>query len=562
MTLSQEKQYELFDLLGALRDESITQDQFNQLQTWIKESPEVSVIYTEYCSLCSELRNQQAATSLNLSQQSTEELFREHITSQELLDNLEKSKRDKQNKQQLEKAAKEKLESYLKSQNKTQSTTKRPIDTETTRNPIKIYKLIATLAACLLIGIGLFIFNNPKNQKVAIITDMYAATTGELPKELVKGKTYHLTNNIVEIQFLDGASIILEGPSEIRMESANGAYLNHGKLVAQVPPQAIGFTINTKNASYVDHGTEFAIVAHKDGSSECYVSQGLVELKSIQNRFIQAGQAMGILPDGQTIVKKDFKQSQFFVRTLAPKQNLQWQNYTKAIEKTNPVGFWNFENENHLTQNMIEDSEFQIKWTPNPSFMGNSHDNLIENNDNTSLSLNSKNGYLTLIERDYFDAGFTLMMHLKLNTTEPQDIFIQQPSYSNTEFSRRLYLDQNGIMHISSFRGDDALTTYNPLECDVKQHSVKLNNLQWYHVALTISEDWLTIKMYINGQLYCQKTTTDEMPFESDFHNIHFGNPMKIGYGNPMKGAIDNLAIYDGVLKQSKIQQLYQATKE
>jgi hypothetical protein len=89
----------------------------------------------------------------------------------------------------------------------------------------------------------------------------------------------HLESGLAQIEFYNGATVILEGPAEFQLVSRTEAFCASGKLRALVPPQARGFTIRSPNLDLVDRGTEFGFqVGHPESRTEVHVFQGKVEL--------------------------------------------------------------------------------------------------------------------------------------------------------------------------------------------------------------------------------------------------------------------------------------------
>lgn len=86
-----------------------------------------------------------------------------------------------------------------------------------------------------------------------------------------------LLSGLAQIEFFNGATVILEGPGELEILSASEAYCRSGKIRASVPPAARGFVIDTPGGKVVDLGTEFALSVRSDGSPEVHVFDGLVE---------------------------------------------------------------------------------------------------------------------------------------------------------------------------------------------------------------------------------------------------------------------------------------------
>ncbi|MDB6073986.1 MAG: hypothetical protein JWO89_1626 [Verrucomicrobiaceae bacterium] len=86
-----------------------------------------------------------------------------------------------------------------------------------------------------------------------------------------------LKSGLAQIEFYQGARVLIEGPAALQLVSSGEAYCTAGKLSAHVPPQAKGFRINTPKGAIVDLGTEFGLDLN-DASSQVHVFKGEVEL--------------------------------------------------------------------------------------------------------------------------------------------------------------------------------------------------------------------------------------------------------------------------------------------
>jgi ferric-dicitrate binding protein FerR (iron transport regulator) len=88
-----------------------------------------------------------------------------------------------------------------------------------------------------------------------------------------------LESGMAAIEFNSGARLLLEGPAEVDLVSTMEANFRSGKLRANVPPPAHGFSINTPSTRVVDLGTTFGLAVHPDGSTRIKVMDGKVELR-------------------------------------------------------------------------------------------------------------------------------------------------------------------------------------------------------------------------------------------------------------------------------------------
>ncbi|HSI61666.1 MAG TPA: LamG-like jellyroll fold domain-containing protein, partial [Candidatus Saccharimonadia bacterium] len=75
-----------------------------------------------------------------------------------------------------------------------------------------------------------------------------------------------------------GASVTLEGRSELEIVSVNEAKCAHGQMRVHVPPHARGFKLTTPDAEVVDLGTEFGLKVSETGRAEVHVFDGEVEV--------------------------------------------------------------------------------------------------------------------------------------------------------------------------------------------------------------------------------------------------------------------------------------------
>ena len=158
-----------------------------------------------------------------------------------------------------------------------------PAKREAPRNIIPMVALAA--AAC--VFLGLFIFQTTRRPAtpagVALLSKStnckWASST--LPtaegSHVPAGKL-ELVEGLATILFDSGAEITLEAPATLEILDKMNARLVSGTLVADVPPSAIGFTIDTKDAKVVDLGTRFGLSTDDDGKYLVQVIEGLVEV--------------------------------------------------------------------------------------------------------------------------------------------------------------------------------------------------------------------------------------------------------------------------------------------
>ena len=147
-------------------------------------------------------------------------------------------------------------------------------------------------------------------QTVGVLTDAVHvewADDSELRPDFhepIRAGKLKLNSGMVSIDFLQGANIVLEGPVEFDLSNSNEGVLHLGKLWAEVPQVAAGFTINTPGGKVVDLGTEFGLNVRENGVTEILVKVGKVLFEGkdrdaeLAFEEIEAGEAVFINEKG------------------------------------------------------------------------------------------------------------------------------------------------------------------------------------------------------------------------------------------------------------------------
>ena len=125
---------------------------------------------------------------------------------------------------------------------------------------------------------------DPHGSGVAVLRRVAGAVWAEGTPARSAGATIEpgwlkLKSGMVAIDFFSGARVLIQGPAEIELRSSTEAFCRSGRLSAEVPPQAHGFTIAASKFSVVDLGTAFGLEVSENGSGQVKVLQGKVELR-------------------------------------------------------------------------------------------------------------------------------------------------------------------------------------------------------------------------------------------------------------------------------------------
>ena len=128
----------------------------------------------------------------------------------------------------------------------------------------------------------------------------------------LRGETHSLEAGSVELVTARGARIVIEAPAEFRFESAQRLRMMSGRLSADVPPTAKGFTVVTPSGDAVDLGTRFGVDVPVSGAAEIHVFQGEVIAKAsgdTNKQSLRDGDAVTM--DGGSSTARELRSSAF-----------------------------------------------------------------------------------------------------------------------------------------------------------------------------------------------------------------------------------------------------------
>lgn len=117
----------------------------------------------------------------------------------------------------------------------------------------------------------------------AVITGMLGVSwdKGSEPQRIgipAGAEASSFASGLMELTFASGTRAVIEGPAGFQVAGPNSMRLAYGRVVANVPKGAEGFTINSRDGQVVDLGTEFAIHVPRDSApSTLGVFRGKIE---------------------------------------------------------------------------------------------------------------------------------------------------------------------------------------------------------------------------------------------------------------------------------------------
>jgi hypothetical protein len=123
----------------------------------------------------------------------------------------------------------------------------------------------------------------PTNSGVAVLSRSFGAQWNSTSNHPCQGQVLEqgelrLVSGLVQIDFFNGAQVVLEGPVVFKLVSANEGFCETGKVRVEIPSQAQGFKITAPNLTVQNNGTAFGISVSSEGVSELSVFKGRLEV--------------------------------------------------------------------------------------------------------------------------------------------------------------------------------------------------------------------------------------------------------------------------------------------
>jgi hypothetical protein len=195
--------------------------------------------------------------------------------------------------------------------------------------------------------------NEATSQGVAIITRLVDVSWGDDQAPLEVGDAlspgrFEIASGYAQLEFFCGATVILEGPAELNLQSPLLARVRRGTLRAQVPPAARGFSLEVEDMTVVDLGTEFGLSVTDQGAS-VQVFDGEVELQQPETarRLLTAGEALRRNVDGSYEAAKMTPDSFLDIDKLASRAQGQqaaryerWRSWSEKLRRDARLITW------------------------------------------------------------------------------------------------------------------------------------------------------------------------------------------------------------------------------
>ena len=411
--------------------------------------------------------------------------------------------------------------------------------------------IFGIIAASLLVTF--FWFGNPSNEiktsVATLVTNIEANVlyNGEPwnDSELGSGE-YQMDSGLIHLQFAGGVMVFVEAPARFDAVSGKRLVLHNGRLSASVPPEGIGFTVETPEAEVIDFGTEFSVDV-ESGESEVHVFEGLVRVQPKTSTDGREGEVIELRTDQAVKVMKakvkpvDIElATDRFIRTFDEPRR----KYAKAVKQLSPVAFYRMAIRDRGL--VAEPPRYSGVVLTGDGIRPAHASGVFAGGSMRVLANSTGRGGRVDYPPSLSTGQFTLAVFLYLETRASGGTVVS--NIRGDEGSFALALDESGFLRATVRNGDGELQS---VTCDTL-----LPLRMWQHIVMSVDGEQLLI--YKDGKLVASKpsgamTASDSLPIliGTDYDGLKLWD-----------GRIDELAIFDKPLSEDDIVSLYHSALE
>lgn len=374
---------------------------------------------------------------------------------------------------------------------------------------------------------------------------------------------FSFAGGMAQLEFIQGATAILEGPFESMLIDPNSLTVMRGKLRAHVPKVAVGFTVNLPMGKVIDLGTDFGVEVHPEGSSEVYVYRGKVSYQGIDfegNEVVKelsSGEAIyldsfGVLtpldmPTGNFAGSADLASRS--IENANRRREAWLQKSKKLSSDPRTLLYYGFERHDAWSRVLKDETNrdngggdgavIGCKWG-NGRWPGKGALQFSKDNDRVCLNLNQPLKSATLVAWVCLDS---------LNERGAPLVF----SRPHMEGAVGWSVNSLGKL-VLEIKAADSFEKY---ESAVAFSSDKLG--QWVHLATTFDGDNKWVSHFVNGRSFSREkiTQAESIVLKKGL----LGHFQAFPNHNPnfsFKGSIDEFAIFDSAWDEGLIRELYE----
>jgi hypothetical protein len=371
------------------------------------------------------------------------------------------------------------------------------------------------------------------------------------------------SNGMAQLEFMQGATVILEGPVKTTLIHTNALKVERGKMRAHVPKVAVGFTVNLPMGKVIDLGTDFGVEVDEEGAAEIYVYRGKVSYRGVDfegnevTRELSGGEAIYLdsfgvstpldMPLGSYLGSADLASRSF---EIAQRRRSAWNQMSQEIANdSNTLLYYGFDNQETWSRVLKDKTNrnngsgdgavIGCQWSEG-RWPGKGALHFSKNNDRVCLNVTKSLPSATLVAWVKLDA---------LNNWGAPLVYSQP--------------NQDGAFGwFVSPKGKMVLEVLGPREVQLYESAVAFapDRLgEWVHIATSFDGKNKWVTHFLNGRSFSREKLNSSGMISlkrgliGHYHAFPGRNP-----NFSMKGSIDEFAIFDSVWGEDDIRQLFE----
>ncbi|MDI9433821.1 MAG: NPCBM/NEW2 domain-containing protein [Planctomycetota bacterium] len=316
MTDEMAERSEFFELLGGLREGTLTDEQFAELDRMLAADPATRQSYVEYMLLCAELRryhgmrdvSEGAAIAIEgpaeLLPSVVDELRDDPMSLGDVVERdraiaemraaEEARQRAEAHREAIRRAADDALERFKEQERlRREELAYREYLARRRQLALSVFAVVVLLVSAALVWVSRWpdrTTSSPASMPAVspvvatIVRSSNArwdlASVSTAGGTALRASSMFLMQGLVEMVFEGGAEVLVQAPAVLRLESGDQMFLHSGAVSVTIGEDSTGFIVRTPTGTVVDYGTEFGVIVSRSGETEAIVHKGKVGIRS------------------------------------------------------------------------------------------------------------------------------------------------------------------------------------------------------------------------------------------------------------------------------------------